>query len=298
VKGNSHQTAIGVKTRCVWRLSLAVRRTAAKPLFGFQSAGLFIIFVRFSVAVLMAVRFQLFYIFVQRSQTQICSYTIDIHNVTHLYDNSELRWKLDSGNPITIAQTTRYPWEGDVTMRVSPAQPEEFTLYTRIPGWSRRSSVKVNGKAAGQPVAGEYLGLRRTWTANDLVEISFGMESQIVHACAAVADDTGRIAVQRGPVIFCMEQLDQAEQAPQQFPLMSAKRTGAASSTYEPALLDGVVTIEYPGTIEETPSAAALYSAGPIKRNARSTSLKLIPYYAWANREPSSMQVWIPYIES
>jgi uncharacterized protein len=216
----------------------------------------------------------------------------------HLYDNSELRWKLDSGNPITIAQTTRYPWEGDVTMRVSPAQPEEFTLYTRIPGWSRRSSVKVNGKAAGQPVAGEYLGLRRTWSANDLVEISFGMESQIVHACAAVADDTGRIAVQRGPVIFCMEQLDQAEQAPQQFPLMSAKRTGAASSKYEPALLDGVVTIEYPGTIEETPSAAALYNAGPIKGNARNTSLKLIPYYAWANREPSSMQVWIPYIES
>jgi DUF1680 family protein len=216
----------------------------------------------------------------------------------HLYDNSELRWKLDSGNPITIAQTTRYPWEGDVTMRVSPAQPEEFTLYTRIPGWSHRSSVKVNGKAAGQPVAGEYLGLRRTWTANDLVEISFGMESQIVHACAAVADDTGRIAVQRGPVIFCMEQLDQAEQAPQQFPLMSAKRTGAASSKYEPALLDGVVTIEYPGTIEETPSAAALYNAGPIKGNARNTSLKLIPYYAWANREPSSMQVWIPYIES
>jgi DUF1680 family protein len=79
---------------------------------------------------------------------------------------------------------------------------------------------------------------------------------------------------------------------------MSAKRTGAASSKYEPALLDGVVTIEYPGTIEETPSAAALYNAGPIKGNARSTSLKLIPYYAWANREPSSMQVWIPYIES
>jgi DUF1680 family protein len=216
----------------------------------------------------------------------------------HLYDNSELRWKLDSGNPITITQKTRYPWEGDVALRVSPAQPEEFTVYTRIPSWSRRTSVKINGKPAGQPTAGKYLALRRTWTANDLIEISFDMEPQIVHANPAVADDTGRITMQRGPIIFCMEQLDQAEQAPEQFPLMSAKLAGETSSKYEPDLLDGVVTLGHPGTIEETTSAAALYSAGPAKRNVRSTSLKMIPYYAWANRTPSSMQVWIPYIES
>jgi DUF1680 family protein len=216
----------------------------------------------------------------------------------HLYDNSELRWKLDSGNPITITQTTRYPWEGEVAMRVSPAQPEEFTLYTRIPAWSRNTSVKVNGKSTSQPVAGEYLALRRTWAANDLVEISFDMQPQIVHANPAVADDTGRIAMQRGPIIFCMEQLDQAEQAPEQFPLMSASLSGNTSSRYEAGLLDGIVMLEHPGKIEETASAAALYSLGPVKRTARSTSLKLIPYYAWANRAPSSMQVWIPYVES
>lgn len=216
----------------------------------------------------------------------------------HLYDNSELRWKLDSGNPITIAQKTRYPWEGEVGLRISPTQPEEFTLYTRIPAWSRRTTVKVNGKPAGQPVAGEYLALRRTWAANDLVEISFDMEPQVVHANAAVADDTGRISIQRGPIIFCMEQLDQSEQQREKFPLISAKLAGDTPSKYEPGLLDGVVTLEHPGTIEETTSATALYSPGPVKRNARSTSLKLIPYYAWANREPSSMQVWIPYIES
>jgi DUF1680 family protein len=215
----------------------------------------------------------------------------------HLYDNSELRWKLDSGNPITITQKTRYPWEGDVVLRVSPTQPEEFTLYARIPAWSRRNSVKVNGKPTGRPVAGEYLALRRSWTANDLVEISFDMEPQIIHANPAVADDTGRITMQRGPIIFCMEQLDQAEQAREQFPLMSARLSGETSSKYEAGLLDGVITLEHPGTIEETTSAAALYSAGPVKRTTRSTSLKMIPYYAWANRAPSSMQVWIPYIE-
>jgi DUF1680 family protein len=216
----------------------------------------------------------------------------------HLYDNSELRWKLDSGNSIAITQTTRYPWEGEVALRVSPGQPEEFTLYARIPGWSRRTTVKVNGKQEGRPVAGEYLALRRTWIANDIVQISFDMEPQVVHANPAVADDTGRIAMQRGPIIYCMEQLDQAEQTPEQFPLLSAKLAGDTSSKYEAGLLEGVVTLEHPGAFEETTSASALYSAGAVKRSANSTSLKLIPYYAWANRSPSSMQVWIPYIES
>lgn len=216
----------------------------------------------------------------------------------HLYDNSELRWKLASGNPISITQTTRYPWEGDVALRISPAHPEEFTLYTRIPAWSQHTTVKVNGKPEGRPVAGEYLALRRTWTVNDRVEISFDMTPQVVHANPAVADDTGRITLQRGPIIFCMEQLDQAEQALEKFPLMSAKLAAESTSKYEPNLLDGVVTLEHPGAIEQTSSASALYSSGTAKKTVTNTSLKLVPYYAWANRAPSSMQVWIPYIES
>jgi DUF1680 family protein len=216
----------------------------------------------------------------------------------HLYDNSEMQWKLESGNPIKISQTTRYPWEGNVSIRLSPAQPEEFVFYVRIPGWSRRSTVKVNGKPSGTPVAGEYLALRRTWAANDLVELSFDMEPQAVHANPAVADDTGRIALQRGPVIFCMEQLDQAERTPAKFPLLSARPSGETEAKFDPGLLDGVVTLEHPGEVEESTRLDALYVAAPVQRSARSTTLKLIPYYAWANRDPSSMQVWIPYIES
>jgi DUF1680 family protein len=216
----------------------------------------------------------------------------------HLYDNSELQWQLESGNPIKIDQKTRYPWEGNVALRISPTHPEEFTVYTRIPGWSKRTIVKVNGKPAGTTTPGKYLALRRTWTANDLVEISFDMEPQVVHANPGVADDTGRIALQRGPVIFCMEQLDQADQAPQKFALMTAHLAGETTSQYQASLLDGVVTLEHPGAVEETASVDALYSAAPVKTTTHSTALKLIPYYAWANREPSSMQVWIPYVES
>ena len=124
------------------------------------------------------------------------------------------------------------------------------------------------------------------------------MTPQVVRANPAVADDTGRITLQRGPIIFCMEQLDQADQTPEKFPLMSAKLAAETTSKYEPNLLDGVVVLEHPGIIEQTSSASTLYSSGAAKKTVTSTSLKLVPYYAWANRAPSSMQVWIPYIES
>jgi uncharacterized protein len=216
----------------------------------------------------------------------------------HLYDNSEMQWQLASGNAIKIVQKTRYPWEGDISLRISPSAPEEFTLYTRIPGWTRRAVVKVNGKPTGNPVPGAYLALRRTWSPNDLVELSFDMQPQLVHANPAVADDTGRVAVQRGPIIFCMEQLDQAESDREKFPLLSAHLSGETSAQYQPSLLDGVMTLEHPGAVEEAAALESLYGDAPARQSARDTKLKLIPYYAWANREASPMQVWIPYVES
>jgi DUF1680 family protein len=215
----------------------------------------------------------------------------------HLYDNSELNWKLASGNSIRITQVTRYPWEGNVAMHVTPGHPEEFTLYVRIPEWSRNTTVKVDGKAAGNVVAGSYLPLRRVWSGGEVVEVSFDMTSRTVHANPAVADDTGRIAMQRGPIIFCMEQMDQAEQDPESFALMMARPGAEISSRYQADLLDGVVVLGQSGLIEKV-SGDALYSSGSLKRSTQSTELKLIPYYAWANRKPSSMQVWIPYSQA
>jgi len=213
----------------------------------------------------------------------------------HLYDNSELRWKLDSGNAIKITQQTRYPWEGKVDLRVSPATPEEFTLFVRIPGWSKRSTLKVNGKPVENISPGSYAAIRRRWSGEELVELEFDMQPQMVHANPAVADDTGRVAMQRGPVVFCMEQLDQAGNSPQEFPLVAAMLAGESEAQFDPNLLEGVVVLTHSGIIAAQ-STQSLYDTGPVsKKAAHDVKLKLIPYYAWANREPSSMQVWIPY---
>jgi len=218
----------------------------------------------------------------------------------HLYDNSELNWHLHDGNGLKVVQKTRYPWEGEIAMEVSPERPAEFALYLRIPGWSAHSSVRVNGENITGAVAGRYLEVRRRWTSGDRVEISFDMTPQVLRANPAVTENTGRVAFQRGPVVFCMEGLDQAPR-PQQRNLagFSVRAAGATSAAYDASLLDGVMVLEHQGRHEEAPPSTALYFAAETPQSeAQPTTLKLIPYYAWANREPSEMQVWIPYIKA
>jgi uncharacterized protein len=215
----------------------------------------------------------------------------------HFYDNSEMQWRLESGTHLALQQTTRYPWEGTVQISVTPESPEEFTLFVRIPGWSKKNMVKVNGEAVAAVVPGKYLPLRRRWAAGDKVELTFDMQPQIVHANPAVADDRGRIALQRGPVVFCMEQLDQSADASETdvFPRYVAQLTESTSSRYEPELLGGVVVLEHPGTLLPETKPALYQAALPDHISGKETKLRLIPYYAWSNRELSAMQVWVPY---
>jgi DUF1680 family protein len=215
----------------------------------------------------------------------------------HFYDNSEIKWHLASGTPLVLRQATKYPWEGTVEISVTPASPEEFTVFVRIPGWSKRNSVLVNGKAVEGATAGQYLPVRRRWTSGDKLVLSFDMTPQVVHANPAVADDRGRIAFQRGPIVFCMEQLDQkdASQDSGDFPRFTARLTETTTDRYEAGLLDGVMVLEHSGSM--LPAAAPdLYQAAiPQPAVGTDTKLTMIPYYAWSNRELSAMQVWVPY---
>lgn len=226
----------------------------------------------------------------------------------HLYDNSELNWHLPSGNGLLLRQKTDYPWEGTVLLNVMPANPETFTVWVRIPGWSRRSTVKVNGKVVEGVTAGKYLPLHRLWSGNDMVELVFDMRPQMIRANPAVTADTGRIAMQRGPVVYCMEQLDQtAGSEPKNFYLYNASLVGESEERYDPTLLDGIVMLQHAGAYAASQAggegAELLYEtvaeAGPdMHAQANPALLRLIPYYAWANREESAMQVWIPYVRT
>ena len=210
-----------------------------------------------------------------------------------------MKWHLDDGTGLAIRQETHFPWSGEVKLTVTPAQAKEFTLYLRNPGWSAKTMVRVNGKAADSGQPGQYMALRRQWKAGDVVELGFDMTPQMIHANPAVREDVGKLAFQSGPVVFCMEELDQKVQTRQvNLGDYAAHPEGETSVRFDPTLLGGVMVLEHKGTLLPATEQQALYRASGQRPEQQSTTLTLIPYYAWANRQPSSMQVWVPYRET
>jgi DUF1680 family protein len=220
----------------------------------------------------------------------------------HLYDNSELRWHLEDGTGFEIVQKTNYPWDGAVKLTVSPAKPVEFTVYVRIPGWSDSTQAKVNGQAVSGAIPGKYLALRRRWSAGDTVDLEFNMTPQVIEANARVVDDYGRVAVQRGPLIYCLEQLDQPQGVPLYDVSLDLRKSASPrfQEQFRANLLGGIVVLKHPGAANENSvSGNTLYSsytASPAQTHE--VELQFIPYYAWANRAPTPMQVWTPYLRA
>ena len=216
----------------------------------------------------------------------------------HLYDNSVLDWHLESGAPIKIVQKTNYPWDGDVHLTVNPSESGEFALHLRIPGWATSATVAVNGKPVEGAKPGHYLPISRRWSAGDTVTLRLPMAAEIVASNARVTENFGRVAVQRGPLVYCIEGLDQAG-APD-FSTVSivvnSKSLQDFKPVYQPTLLGGVTVLHHQGAVTETSPADALYTpATTVPAKTRPSDLTMIPYYSWANRQSTSMQVWIPY---
>ncbi len=217
----------------------------------------------------------------------------------HLYDNSELDWRLENGTPLKIRQKTKYPWDGDVQLMVAPSQPSDFTLFVRIPGWVKNAKVAVNGKSVEGAEAGQYLPIRRRWSPGDTVSLNFSMAPEVLASNPRVSENRGRVAVQRGPVVYCMEQLDQPNApAMADVAIVSSQPAARAfQAEYKSDLLDGVMVLHHNGAALEVSSGKeALYlPASPNAPKTRPQSLTLIPYYVWANRQATPMQVWVPY---
>jgi DUF1680 family protein len=220
----------------------------------------------------------------------------------HLYDNSELDWHLENGTGLKLTQKTNYPWDGKVEINVTPAQSAEFVLYLRIPGWLDSAQVSVNGKALADAKPGEYLPIRRRWSGGDRISLKMEMVPQVLEANPRVADDTGRVALQRGPLIYCLEELDQSSGVTlSDVALELGKRPDSEfQGEMKSDLLGGVLLLHHSGvSYDRSGSASMLYPryTGGMART-RKVPLTFIPYYAWANRQATSMQVWVPLFKS
>ncbi|PYV96787.1 MAG: glycoside hydrolase family 127 protein [Acidobacteria bacterium] len=215
----------------------------------------------------------------------------------HLYDNSDLDWHLEDGTGLKLSQKSNYPWNGNVELAVTPDRPTDFVIHLRIPGWADRAQVAVNGKPITGARSGEYLPLQRKWSSGDKITLQMEMPVQVLEANYHVEDNNGRVAVQRGPLLYCLEEVDQSNVALSDVAMDLGKDPSARFQTERRSdLLGGVLVLRLEGVaLERSTSELSLYSRySGASVKTRRVPLTMIPYYAWANRNATSMQVWTP----
>ena len=200
---------------------------------------------------------------------------------------------------------TRYPWDGKVVVTVTPETPASFGLKLRIPTWCPEFSLKVNEKEMEsiKPQRG-YLCIEREWKADDRVELTLSMPIELVKAHPEVREDIGCVAIQRGPLVYCIEQIDNnvppyLKNIPPEdrslFNRVPLKHIIIPEDTkleahFEPDLLDGVVVI-HGDAVHDSGWDNQLYRLAKEPREC--FKIKAIPYYAWNNRGRGEMRVWI-----
>ena len=210
------------------------------------------------------------------------------------------------GKEVVLRQETNYPWEGNIVLSVDKNKAGNFRLRIRIPGWVQNKvvpsdlysyadtkrlgyQVKVNGQLVNGQLENGYLGIDRKWKKGDKVEIHFDMEPRLVTASEMVSADQGRVAIERGPIVYCAEWPDNdfdlgsilLNQRPQ-FTMNKEQFTVKTASLTVP--LNTLTT-----------DAQILNFDQDGKLSTKDVRLKLIPYYAWNHRGPGRMMVWLPW---
>ena len=210
----------------------------------------------------------------------------------HLFAGSHAELQV-GGKPVTVRQETMYPWDGAVRLQIEPAEAQSFTLHLRVPGWCRSFRVAVNGEEQTlAPDAGGYLDLARQWQSGDEVRYTMDMPVETVWANPAVRQLEGRVAIQRGPIVYCLEGCDHGEIL---LDRISVDAAAVPQWTVEqrPDLLGGVNVLRGQGmVISDAGWDETLYRSGPAPEQTP-IDILAVPYCVWDNRQAGEMRVWL-----
>lgn len=172
---------------------------------------------------------------------------------------------------ILLTQETDYPWDGSVKLTISTSQPLEKEIRLRIPNWCKTYDLSINGKRINVSEKKGYAVIK-DWKSQDVIALDMDMPVEIVAADPHVKENFGKRAIQRGPLVYCMEEIDN----PEYFDQIQLSPSTTFQTAFASDILNGIKT---------------------IKTNGRAQSATFIPYYAWDNRKAGKMRVWIPYNE-
>lgn len=181
---------------------------------------------------------------------------------------------------------TEYPWDGAVKLTMHGGGT--YGLHLRVPGWCQGAQLSVNGSAQTAPLENGYLVLRRAWRAGDQVDLILPMPAQRVEASPFVKENLGRLAVRRGPLIYCLEGCDQSVGMEQIFLPAGSPLT----AVHRKDLLGGVTVLT--GTASATSGGGWSNELYRGVQQPKSVEITMVPYYAWDNRKAGEMEVWIP----
>ena len=189
---------------------------------------------------------------------------------------------------VRLSVESEYPWDGRIRLAVHT--PGQYGIAVRIPGWCRGYELKVNGESVpSEPVSG-YIELNRLWRENDIVGLDLEMPVLLMRANPAVREDAGKLCVVRGPLVYCLEEADNGSG----LHLLRLPLNTVFEVRDEPQLLGGIRTIRCRAFRESRSFAEGqLYAPACRADETAETQLMFIPYFAWANRAPGEMAVWI-----
>ena len=205
----------------------------------------------------------------------------------HLYGGADATLAV-AGGTVRLSETSAYPWSGAVQIAVDPQGCDAFTLSLRIPGWAKGAAATLNGQPVAMVVDRGYLKITRTWAAGDRVTLALPMPAERLYAHPDVRQDLGRVALRRGPLIYCAEQRDNGAPVNR----LRLPAGAALSDAWRGDLLGGITVLQSDAAAADPATwGDALYRTTPPAESR--SALMAVPYYIWCNRGANPMQLWL-----
>jgi DUF1680 family protein len=213
----------------------------------------------------------------------------------HQYASARLAVALTDGRQAALRISTDYPWHGTIQITIEETDDALWTLSLRIPGWCREATLQLNGQPVTPAEAGTYAQIERIWQPGDVVELELPMPPRLTRPHPYVEHLRGMVAIERGPVVYCLEGVDQ--EAGLELRQVSLAAEADLQEKWQEDLLGGVMTVAAAGLVTDLSQWAGQLYRPQAMAESRPQPVRLVavPYFAWANRDIGAMRVWLPH---
>ena len=209
----------------------------------------------------------------------------------NMYGGNTLSAKMKDGSPIKLEQVTNYPWDGKIVITINEITAKQTSIFLRIPGWCRNAAIKINGNPILQTIKlNAYNELERAWKAGDKIELNLDMLATLLESNPLVEETRNQVTIKRGPVVYCLESVDLPGQN-----VFDVVIPASIKLQPLPMKIDNGNIMALTGDaklLENNEWKNKLYKE--VNTTTKPVKIKLIPYYAWANRGKTDMTVWMP----